>query len=97
MRAYKQFMFEINELKPVKGNKYRIDFVSDNKFQKIYGQVYMLVTLEKDELTLNRLEPHQFFIAGHKIELESYKGVPIVSEREKFKIDFLDKMGGFND
>ena len=97
MRAYKQFIFETNDLVHVKDNEYRINFLSDNKFQKIYGQVYMSVTLEKDEITLNILEPHDFFIAGHNRELESYKGIPIVSQKEKFKIDFLNKMGGFDD
>lgn len=97
MRAYKQFVFDVNELKHIKDNEYRIDFISDNKFQKIYGKVYMIITLVKDEIILNRLEPHNFFIAGHRAELESYKGVPIISKKEKLKIDFLDKMGGFND
>jgi len=97
MRAYKQFMFEINDLKHIKGNEYKIDFISDDKFQKIYGQVYMIVSIENDQLILKRLEPHGFLIAGHNIELESYKGVPVVSKKEKFKVDLLEKIGGFDE
>lgn len=97
MRAYKQFIFEVNELKHIEDNEYRIDLITDAKFQKIYGQVYMTVLLQDDEIILKRLEPRGFLIAGHNIELESYKGVPIISNKEKFKIDFLEKVGGLND
>lgn len=97
MRAYKQFIFEVNELKHIEDNEYRIDLMADAKFQKIYGQVYMIVLLQDDEVILKRLEPHGFLIAGHNIELESYKGVPIISNKEKFKIDFLEKVVGLND
>lgn len=97
IRAYKQFIFEVNDLIHVKENKYKIEFVSDDKFQKIYGQVYMLVSIENDEIILKRLEPHGFWLAGHNIELESYKGVPIISIKEKFKVDLLEKMEAGND
>lgn len=97
MRAYKQLIFEVNELKHIEDNEYRINLKSDLKFQKVYGQIYITVLLQDSEIILKRLEPHGFLIAGHNIELESYKGVPIVSRKEKFKIDFLEKVVGLND
>lgn len=93
MRAYKQFMFETNDLEYVKDNEYRIDFNCDVKFKKIYGRVYMSVEVENDQLILKRLEPHGFWLAGYRLELETYKGVPIVSKRDKFKVDMLEKLG----
>lgn len=93
MGAYKQFTFGENTLKHVKDNEYRIDFDCDIKFEKIYGQVYMTVEFENDQLILKRLEPHGFWITGYRIELETYKGVPVVSKRDKFKIDLLEKLG----
>ena len=38
------------------------------------------------------LEPSQFFIDGHKIELDVYKNIPYRNNQDKFKIDLMYQM-----
>lgn len=97
MRAYKQLFLKINELCYVGGNEYRINLITEPKFKKIYGQVYIKTLLNGNELIIKRLEPYNFFKAGHKIELKSYRGIPIISKKEKFKLDLLEEIGGLNE
>ena len=51
----------------------------------------------KVKLNDKMITPNEFFIAGYNVELESYKEVPIISQKEKIKVDVLNKIGGFND
>ncbi|MBO7614983.1 MAG: hypothetical protein J6T15_04745 [Bacilli bacterium] len=96
MLAYKQFVFNyLPELR--KGNlvgskvndtTYRLPLSSDNLFEFVYGATFIEYTVNDNIITITDIEPQRFLFEGRRRALESYKGCPYISTKERFLIDF---------
>jgi len=96
MLAYKDFIFNLaSNIRagktigvPIGDNLYRVDLISDKIFDFVYGKAYFVYSIEDEHIAkLLYMEPRDFLIAGHQRELPTYKGVPIVSSKDRFKVD----------
>ena len=111
MVAYKKLMFDyypklrngefIGELvslnKHEQTESYELRLPTDSLFVKVYGEVKLFYTVYKEQKTimLNKLEPEDILMAGHKSELTAYKGIMISkanAQKEMFKIDLLCRL-----
>ena len=100
MYAYKEFVFSIiGQLRAgylvgekVKGNIYKCELQSSKIFEFVYGKTYFTYRVEGTTIYLMGMEPKDFLIAGHSIELSTYKGVPIVGPKDRFKVDLYLSM-----
>jgi len=95
MVAYKEFIFDLtNKLKSgilvgkeIEENVYQCILSSDRTFEFVYGPVYFVYKVEGNKIILLSLEPEEMLREGHKVVLPIYKGVPIVSAKDRFKVD----------
>ena len=68
-------------------NLYRCFLKSNDIFEFVYGKSYFLYEVNNNKIILKTIEPSDFLKAGHVKQLETYKGVPIIGPKERFKID----------
>lgn len=95
-RAYKQFLFASEyELKSIKDNEYYIELPTDSKFKALYGTIKVIVELNDTEMILKRIEPYTLLKEGHDRLLNTYKGLPILGQKEIDKINILERLGKF--
>lgn len=95
MGAYKLFVFNIMDSlrkgylvgEKQKNKTYKVFLPSDSIFEYVYGKIYFTYKYKDNVITLINMEPRDFLSAGHKIQLNSYKGVPISSKQARFKVD----------
>lgn len=96
MLAYKDFIFNLMANiragktigEKIGDNLYRVDLLSDRIFEFVYGKVYFVYSIEEGHIAkLQYIEPRDFLTAGHQRILGTYKGVPIVSAKDRFKVD----------
>lgn len=100
MKAYKEFVFYYmktlraggNPGKSEDGITYVCDLFSSDKFKFVYGEITFKYTVENDKVTIYTIEPTEVFMTGYQKQLESYKGVPVLGPREKFKIDLYESL-----
>ena len=95
MKAVKNYYFDELELIQDKDNEYKINLFTDEKFKKVYGQVYIRCTLDGNVVTLIDVEPKRFLEKGFMCILDTYKGVPIADKSDLIKIKILERMGKF--
>lgn len=82
------------------GNEYHIELSFNELFTKLYGKVYIRYTRTFDEedgyynLSLLSIEPYDILFQFHSVLPKMYKGVPILNDSYKFKIDLLEKLKG---
>lgn len=92
MGAYKYWIFDAVP-KLQQGNKidgkYELELPVDKKFQKIYGKVRVLFTVEEDMVVLEDIEPSKMLLDMFRKELPIYKGIPYRNEKDKFKIELM--------
>lgn len=89
-KAYKYLIFHLSKEK-VNGI-YTKDLPTSNEFKFVYGQIKITYEIKNKLIHYLELEPSQFFIDGHKIELDVYKNIPYRNDRDKFKIDLMHQM-----
>lgn len=100
MRAYKQLIFDIfprlraGEVvgKKIGDSLYEVELITDDTFRKIYGSYSIIYKIEKKNIYIEEVKPLSFLEAGSKTLLDSYKGIPVISDKEKFKIDILSNI-----
>lgn len=100
MYAYKEFVFSImGQLRTghlvgenIKDNLYKCELQSSKIFEFVYGKTYFTYRVEGYTIYLMGMEPKDFLIAGHAIELSTYKGVPIIGPKDRFKVDLYLSM-----
>ena len=84
-------LYAIPELK--KPNKkdglYSIDLQADDIFNKVYGDLKLVYSVENDVAIIEDIEPNQILLDGYFQELSTYKGVPYRDEKDLFKIRFI--------
>ena len=71
----------------VENGIYKCEIHSDKLFSFVYGKTFIIYRIEDNNVILMYIEPKNFFLEGHSLELDTYKGVPIVSPKDKFKVD----------
>ena len=98
-RGYKDFM-EYKSKKMREGllvgekigdNKYFCEIEATEIMTFVYGKfgVEYHIDYEDNAYVLDKLCPEYFLKEGRLRYLETYKGIPIIGAREKFKIDFF--------
>lgn len=96
MLAYKEFIFNLMyKLKDgqvvgyeIDDGIYRCDLESSKLFEFVYGKVYFTYRIEDDyKAVLLTMEPEQFLLTGHQMQLQTYRGVPIIGSKDRFKVD----------
>lgn len=95
MVAYKEFIFKLmNELRGGKvvgklqnDGTYKCRLQQSKIMEFVYGECYFTYKIEGNDAILINMEPHDFLIEGHARILETYKGVPITSAKDRFKVD----------
>lgn len=93
MKAVKDYYYGDLIAENMEGNLFRINLTTDEKFKLVYGQIYIICTIEKDTLTIIDVEPKYFLDRGFMCVLDTYKGIPIASEKDLLKIRILEKLG----
>lgn len=96
MKAYKDFIFNylpkmrVGEFTSdkVRDNLYRIYLQSDPLFEFVYGRIYIYYKLEGNNIVLITVEPKDFLECARRKLLDTYKGCPVTSAKDKFKIDY---------
>ena len=81
MYAYKELVFSIiGQLRTghlvgekIKGNIYKCELQSSKIFEFVYGKTYFTYRVEGTTIYLMGMEPKDFLIAGHSIELDGKK------------------------
>ena len=76
---------------------YELKLPSDKMFTKIHGEVKLIYTVHKKELTvlLDTITPSEILLEGHMSELTTYKGIMISkanASKDMFKIDLLNML-----
>lgn len=97
MKAYKDFVFyylpymRSGEFLAdrLEDGTYRQYLKSDPVFEFVHGKLYIYYTVEDNIITLTKIEPEKFLEVGRKSMLDTYKGCPITSAKDKFLVDFF--------
>lgn len=94
MRSYKDLMFNIgaDEIRRVKGGINKIDIFTDPTFKAIYGQIRVVYERQEKYIVLLCIEPENLLLAGYSRLLDICKGIPIISEKDRFKVETLKKL-----
>ena len=94
MRSYKDLMFNIraDEIRRGKGGINKIDIFTDPTFKVIYGQIRVVYERQEKYIFLLCIEPENLLLAGYSRLLEICKGIPIMSEKDRFKVETLKKL-----
>lgn len=96
MLAYKDFIFNLMANiragktigEQIGDNLYKVDLLSDRIFEFVYGKVYFVYSIVDEHIALLKyIEPKEFLAAGHQRQLPTYKGVPIIGPKDRFKVD----------
>lgn len=93
MKAVKNYFFDELILEHIQDNLYKINLNTDEKFKLVYGQIYILCRIDNDILTIIDVEPKYFLDRGFMCVLDTYKGIPVASEKDLAKIKILEKLG----
>ena len=91
--AVKDLFFKELEQIHIKDNNYHLNLFTDKKFKLIHGQVYINCTIERNIVTIIDIEPKKFLDKAFMCLLDTYKGIPITSEKDLVKIKILERMG----
>lgn len=94
MRSYKDLMFNIgaDEIRKVKRGINKIDIFTDSTFKAIYDQIRVVYERQGKYIVLLCIEPENLLLAGYGRLLEICKGIPIMSEKDRFKVETLKKL-----
>ena len=101
MLAYKEFIF--NLMYQLRGGKlvgeevepglYRCGLPSNKLFEYVHGETYFTYRIDDGHVVvLLEMEPKEFLLAGHSLELQTYKGLPITGPKDRFKVDLYMMM-----
>lgn len=84
-------LYAIPELKaPNKADGlYQIDLHADDIFNRAYGNVKLVYSVENDIAIIEDIEPSEFLITGYFQDLDIYKGTPYRDDKDLFKIKVL--------
>lgn len=101
MVAYKDFIFNLmHKLRAgeiigekIEDNIYKVHLISNKVFEFVYGEIYFTYRLEGNKATLITIEPKDILFEGHRKQLPTYKGVPINSPKDRFRVDMYYNMG----
>lgn len=92
MKSYKDLIFNVSKnLKDVNSENgfYEIKLYTDSTFKKVYGDIKIIYQVLDDMAIIKDLEPADFLLDAHAVELNCYKGLPYRNARELFKIKLL--------
>ena len=95
MRSYKNFIFEIiPKLKhsELENGSYKIPLITDKMFKCVYGEIELVFSVNNNVIILEDLLPGDILIDMHNKELECYKGVPVRSKADIFKIKLMENI-----
>lgn len=93
MKAVKNILFDELVMEHIQDDLYKINLNTDEKFKLVYGQIYILCKLDNDVLTIIDVEPKYFLEKGFMCILDTYKGIPVASDKDLAKIKILEKLG----
>lgn len=96
IKAYKDFIFyylpkmRVGEFlsEKLEDNLYRQYLQSDPLFEFVYGKFYIYYRIEDNDIILITVEPRDFLETARKSLLSTYKGCPVTSAKDRFKIDY---------
>lgn len=67
---------------------YKIHLQADPVFEFVHGETCIVYKRKGNLITLLRLEPEEFLEMGRRMFLTTYRGTPVTSAKDRFKIDF---------
>lgn len=74
------------------GEKHHIDIICNNMFAKVHGKLSLIYSVDQNVITLHSIEPNNVLQSLYSKSFETYKGVPILSPKDKFKVDLLERI-----
>lgn len=95
MNAYKYWIFDVIPKLKIEGKKdgkYELQLPVNEIFQKVYGEVKILLSVQNDVVILEDITPSDMLMEMHNKDLPTYKGVPYRNNKDKFKIDFYKEV-----
>lgn len=98
--SYKHIIREVipslrqSNKKHEEGVEYIIPINGDNIFEEIHGKTELVYYVKDGKIFLDRIEPSLVLLKLRAKVCEIYKGIPVFSEVDKFKVDLLKKLGG---
>ena len=72
--------------------EYSYNLSTSDMFAKVYGQISVKYIIKDRKVILKTIEPEETLLECASKLLEIYKGVVVVSPKDKFKIDLLSKL-----
>lgn len=93
--AYKYWLFDVIPKLKIEGKKdgkYELQLPVNEIFQKVYGEVKILLSVQNDVVILEDITPSDMLMEMHNKDLPTYKGVPYRNNKDKFKIDFYKEV-----
>lgn len=99
MRSYKDLIFHIGDdgIRNFKHKSNKIDILTDPDFKAIHGQIKLVFEKRNKVIYLLAIEPEAIFLVGYMKNLEIYRGVPIMNEKDRFKVEILKRVEALND
>lgn len=95
MGAYKYWIFEaVPKLKQTnkRDGKYELKLPVGYKFTKVYGDVKVLFSVKDDTVILEDIVPNDILLEMFSKDLPTYKGVPYLEAKDRFKIDLVEEI-----
>ena len=97
MKAYKEIIFDIipnlraGNLVGIKLNDdtYKCHLYSSEINEFVYGELYLVYKIIDGRIYLWSIEPKEYLLKGHSRELPTYKGVTILTPKDRFKVDLF--------
>ena len=91
MIAYKQIMFKQLEFDKEEG-KHELLLNTNDTFRKIYGDIKIIYSTDKDAICIENIEPSNILMEYHNKKKNTYKGMPFIDKKDIFKINLLKEM-----
>lgn len=100
--TYKHIIFKVlpelskgNLLGTQKGDIYKLDVSQDKKFSFVYGKIYLIykVIPEQRKLVLTSIEPYETLHDLYSKLQGTYRGIPVIQQKDMFKARLFDIMG----
>lgn len=92
MRAYKYLIFDLQNKLNMENGNHILELPTDYVFKKVYGQIKLKYSVNNNIVVLEDIMPNDILMAGHRTELDTYKGIIVRDEKDIKKIDLVLKM-----
>ena len=74
--------------------KHVLQLPTDKLFSQVHGTIQLVYSISNNAIIIEDLMPNEVLLDNYISDIKTYKGVPCITARDKFKIDLLTIMKG---